>query len=75
MRKQQDMGRAHWLSKPALLGGLSLSSPGTTGPHKTTEQSTRNATRPTVVRWTCTTQEKVPQGPFWKERVTGKCGA
>ena len=31
MQKQQDMGKAHWLSKPTLLGGLSLSTPGTTG--------------------------------------------
>ena len=44
--------------------------------HKTTEQSTRMQTRPTVVRWTCTTQRKVPQGPFWKKRVTnvGRAG-
>ena len=25
MQKQQDMGKAHWLSKPTLVGGLSLS--------------------------------------------------
>ena len=34
MQKQQDIGKAHWLSKPALLGGVSLSTPGTTGPQK-----------------------------------------
>ena len=34
MQKQQDMGKAHWLSKPTLVGGLSLSTPGTTGPQK-----------------------------------------
>ena len=34
MQKQQDMGKAHWLSKPILVGGLSLSIPGTTGPQK-----------------------------------------
>ena len=34
MRKQQDMGKADWLSKPTLVGGLSLSTPGTTGPQK-----------------------------------------
>ena len=32
MQKQQDMGKAHWLSKPTLVGGLSLSTPGATGP-------------------------------------------
>ena len=26
---QQDMSKAHWLSKPTLVGGLSLSTPGT----------------------------------------------
>ena len=31
MQKQQDMGKAHWLSKPTLVGGLSLSTPGDTG--------------------------------------------
>ena len=31
MQKQQDMSKAHWLSKPTLVGGLSLSTPGTTG--------------------------------------------
>ena len=25
MQKQQDMGKAHWLSKPTLVGGLSVS--------------------------------------------------
>ena len=30
MQKQQDMGKAHWLSKPTLMGGLSLSTAGTT---------------------------------------------
>ena len=34
MPKQKDMGKAHWLSKPALVGRLSLPSPGTTGPQK-----------------------------------------
>ena len=34
MQKQQDMGKAHRLSKPTLVGQLSLSSPGTTGPQK-----------------------------------------
>ena len=34
MQKQQDMGKAHWLSKPTLVGGLSLSTPGTTGPQR-----------------------------------------
>ena len=34
MQKQQDMGKAHWLSKPTVVGGLSLSTPGTTGPQK-----------------------------------------
>ena len=34
MQKQRDMGKAHWLSKPALVGGLSLSTPGTTGPQR-----------------------------------------
>ena len=34
MQKQQDMGKAHWLSKPTLMGGLSLSTPGTTGPQR-----------------------------------------
>ena len=34
MQKQKDMGKAHWLSKPTQLGGLSLSTPGTTGPQK-----------------------------------------
>ena len=34
MQKQQDMGKAHWLSKPTLVGGLSLSDPGTTGPQR-----------------------------------------
>ena len=34
MQKQQDIGKAHWLSKPTLVGGLSLSIPGTTGPQK-----------------------------------------
>ena len=34
MKKQQDMGKAHWLSKPTLVGGLSLSTPGTTGCQK-----------------------------------------
>ena len=34
MQKQQDMGEAHWLSKPTLVGGLSLSTPGTTGPQR-----------------------------------------
>ena len=34
MQKQQDMGKAHWLSKPTLVGGLPLSTPGTTGPQK-----------------------------------------
>ena len=32
MHKQQDMGKAHWLSRPTLVGGLSLSTPGTTRP-------------------------------------------
>ena len=34
MQKQQDIGKAHWLSKPTLVGGVSLSTPGTTGPPK-----------------------------------------
>ena len=34
MQRQQDMGKAHWLSKPTLVGGLSLSTPRTTGPQK-----------------------------------------
>ena len=34
MQKQQDMGKAHWLSKPTLVGGLSLSTSGTTRPQK-----------------------------------------
>ena len=34
MQKQQDIGKAHWLSKPTLVGGVSLSTPGTTGPQK-----------------------------------------
>ena len=34
MQKQRDMGQAHWLSKPTLVGGLSLSIPGTTGTKK-----------------------------------------
>ena len=34
MQKQQDMGKAHWLSMPTLVGGFSLSTPGTTGPQK-----------------------------------------
>ena len=34
MRKQQDMGKAHWLSKPNLVGGLSVSTPGTPGRQK-----------------------------------------
>ena len=34
LRKQQDMCKAHWLSKPTLVGGPSLSTPGTTGPQK-----------------------------------------
>ena len=29
MQKPQDMGKAHLLSKPTLVGGLSLSTPGT----------------------------------------------
>ena len=31
MQKQQDIGKAHWLSKASVVGGLSLSTPGTTG--------------------------------------------
>ena len=34
MQKQQDIGKAHWLSKRTLVGGVSLSTPGTTGPQK-----------------------------------------
>ena len=34
MQKPQDMAKAHWLSKPTLGEGLSLSTPGTTGPQK-----------------------------------------
>ena len=34
MPKQQDMGKAHWLSKPTLMGGSSLSTSGLTGPQK-----------------------------------------
>ena len=34
MQKQQDTGKAHWLSEPTLVGGLSLSTPSTTGPQK-----------------------------------------
>ena len=34
MQKQQDMGKAHWLSRPTLVGGLSLSTPSTTGPQR-----------------------------------------
>ena len=34
MQKQQDMAKAHWLSKPTLVGGLSLSTRGFTGPQK-----------------------------------------
>ena len=34
MQKHQDMRKAHSLSKPNLVGGLSLSTPGTTGPQK-----------------------------------------
>ena len=35
MQKQQDMGKAHWLAKPTLVGRLSLSPPSrTTGPQK-----------------------------------------
>ena len=32
MQKQQDIGKAHWLSKPTLVGGVSVFSPGTAGP-------------------------------------------
>ena len=31
MQKQQDIGKAHWLSEATLVGGLSFSTPGTTG--------------------------------------------
>ena len=34
MQKQQDMGKAHWLSNPPLVGGWSLYTPGTTGPQR-----------------------------------------
>ena len=34
MQKQQDIGKAHWLSKPTLVGGVSLSTSGTTGLQK-----------------------------------------
>ena len=34
MQKQQHMGKAHWLSKPTLVWGWSLFTPGTTGPQK-----------------------------------------
>ena len=34
MQKQQDMGKARWLSKPTLVGGLSVSIPRTTGLQK-----------------------------------------
>ena len=34
MQKQQDMGKAHWLSKPTLVGGSSLPTHGTTGPQR-----------------------------------------
>ena len=34
MQKQQDIGKANWLSKPTLVGGVSLSTSGTTGPQK-----------------------------------------
>ena len=34
MQKQQDISKAHWLSKPTLVGGVLFSTPGTTGPQK-----------------------------------------
>ena len=34
MQKQQDIGKAHWLSKPTLVKGVSLSTPGTPQPQK-----------------------------------------
>ena len=34
MQKQQDIGKANWLSKPTLVEGVSLPTPGTTGPQK-----------------------------------------
>ena len=34
MQKQQDIGQAHWLSKPTLVGGLSISTSSTTGSQK-----------------------------------------
>ena len=34
MQNQQDMGKANWLSKATLVGGLSLSTPRTTGPQR-----------------------------------------
>ena len=34
MQRQQDMGKAHELLKPTLVEGLSLCTPGTTGPRK-----------------------------------------
>ena len=33
MQKQQDIGKAHWLSKPTLVGGVSLSTPDTREVH------------------------------------------
>ena len=34
MQKQQDIGKAHWLSKPTLVGGLAISPPKTPGPQR-----------------------------------------
>ena len=34
MQKQQDMGKAHWQSRPTLVEVFPLSTPGTTGPQE-----------------------------------------
>ena len=53
MRRQQHMGKAHWLSKPTLVGGLSLSTPGTTRPQKqgSSAYSPSSLNRSTQLPW------------------------
>ena len=57
MQKQQDIGKAHWLSKPTLVGGVSLSTPGTTGPQRRGSSAYTLTLHPTRI-----SQLKSPEG-------------
>ena len=65
MRKQQDMGKVHWLSRPTLVGACPLSTPGTTGPQRRWSSACTSTLHPPQI-----SQLKSPWGRRYTHHTT-----